>query len=77
MRVPPNSCGEDISPFPNWIFFALEEILQERRVDEKAVLLMHRRLVSRIDDKACNVEFGVSAPNDVQLEEHCVKPLCE
>ena len=77
MRVPPNSCGEDISPFPNWIFFALEEILQERRVDKKAVLLMHRRLVSRIDDKACDVEFGVSAPNDVQLEEHCVKPLCE
>ena len=77
MRVPPNSCGEDISPFPNWIFFALEEILQERRVDEKAVLLVHGRLVSRIDDKACDVEFGVSAPNDVQLEEHCVKPLCE
>ena len=74
MRVPPNSCGEDISPFPNWIFFALEEILQERRVDEKAVLLMHRRLVSRIDDKACNVEFGVSAPNDVQLEKHNMKP---
>ena len=74
MRVPPNGCGEDIRPLPNWIFFALEEILQERRVDEKAVLLVHGRLVSRINDKACDVEFGVSAPNDVQLEKHNMKP---
>ena len=77
MHVPLNGCGEDIHPLPNWIFFALEEILQEWRVDEKAVLLVHGWLVSRINDKACDIEFGVSAPNDVQLEEHNMKPLCE
>ena len=74
MHVPLNSCGEDIRPLPYWIFFTLEEILQEQRVDEKAVLLVHGRLVSRINDKACDVEFGVSAPNDVQLEKHNMKP---
>ena len=71
--IPPNGCGKDVGPLSNWIFFTLEEFLQKCRVNEKAILLMCRRLVSWVYNEARDVEFRISAPNDVQLEGHNLK----